>query len=80
MANPRKPKQQTLPASLARRIPKAHTYIPRFITQDMTDLQLIEYAHESRFNLLISGPTGAGKTSALTKYAADKGQVAVAPS
>jgi len=45
-------------------------YVPRQIVGNMTDLDMFAMAHKNMDNVLLYGPTGSGKTSAVLAYAA----------
>lgn len=52
---------------------KAVSYTERLVAPEISDLQVLEAAHRTHTNVLITGPTGAGKTSAVYAYAAKAG-------
>jgi MoxR-like ATPase len=47
-----------------------HDYISREIVPGKSEFDVFDYAHEAHMNVLIEGPTGPGKTSAVLAYAA----------
>lgn len=46
------------------------SYVGRSIVDGMTDHQLFDYARTNKLNVLLEGPTGCAKTSAVLAYAA----------
>lgn len=48
-------------------------YVARKVAGNMTDLDVYDYALQSKVNVLIEGPTGLGKTSSVLAWAADRG-------
>lgn len=48
-------------------------YISRDIVKGVSDFDLFDYARKEKQNVLIEGPTGPGKTSAVLAYAAREG-------
>lgn len=49
----------------------ALSYVPRFVGSGMTDISILRNAFENRANVLLTGPTGAGKTSSVMALAAE---------
>lgn len=77
MATKQKPTDVQEEHPLSRLIPDkdkygAENYISRYFAE-VKDLDVLATAHSLRHNVLISGPTGPGKTSCVFAYAANKG-------
>lgn len=51
----------------------AKQYIHRNLPGGVSDFDLFDFAREQAINILIEGPTGPGKTTAVRAYAADRG-------
>lgn len=50
------------------------TYVGREIVPGKTDMDVFDYARKAKLNVLIEGPTGCAKTSAVLAYAAREGR------
>ena len=63
--------KNTLAENISALIPNnsLENYVKRIIAGGQTDLELLEYAHTSRHNVLISGDTGVGKTHCVSAHA-----------
>lgn len=63
--------KNTLAENISALIPNKslENYVKRIIDGGQTDLELLEYAHKSRHNVLISGDTGVGKTHCVSAHA-----------
>lgn len=55
--------------ALQSRIPEESRYVARWVG-DKTDLETLAWAHSKNKNVLLEGPTGAGKTSGVVHYCA----------